>query len=46
MKFIIDAQLPYGLKNWLIKNGFDTIHTRDLPDKNLTDDREVIHETG
>lgn len=42
MRFIIDAQLPYGLKNWLLKNGFDAIHTRDLPNKNLTDDREVI----
>jgi predicted nuclease of predicted toxin-antitoxin system len=42
MRFIIDAQLPYGLKNRLINSGFNAIHTRDLPEKNLTDDIEVI----
>lgn len=34
MKFLIDAQLPYRLKYWLIEKGFETIHTRDLPEAN------------
>ena len=42
MKFIVDAQLPYRLKFWLIENGFDTIHTRDLPNANKTDDLHII----
>jgi len=42
MKFIIDAQLPYRLKNFLIENGYDAIHTVDLPNKNLTSDVEII----
>jgi predicted nuclease of predicted toxin-antitoxin system len=42
MKFIIDAQLPIILKIWLIEQGFDVIHTRDLPDKNLTEDVVVM----
>ena len=36
--FVIDAQLPYRLKNWLIYKGYDAIHTLDLPLKNLTSD--------
>ena len=38
MKFLIDAQLPYRLKYWLIANNFDTLHTADLPEQNLTTD--------
>ncbi len=30
MKFIVDAQLPFRLKNWLISQGFDAVHTDDL----------------
>ncbi len=41
MKFIIDAQLPYRLKNWLSAQGFDTIHTRDLPEANETEDLSI-----
>lgn len=41
MKFIVDAQLPYGLKSWLISEGFDAIHTRDLPAANATKDLSV-----
>ena len=36
--FIIDAQLPYRLKKWLVDKGYDAIHTLDLPLKNLTPD--------
>ena len=38
MKFIVDAQLPYRLKDWLVAQGFDTVHTRDLPEANKTED--------
>ena len=41
MKFIIDAQLPYRLKDWLIAQGFDAIHTRDLPEANETEDLNI-----
>ena len=38
MKFVVDAQLPYRLKIWLTAEGFDTIHTRDFPASNETED--------
>ena len=43
MKFIIDAQLPKSLADFLIYKGFDAIHTLDLPNKNFTDDAEIIN---
>ncbi len=42
MKFIVDAQLPKKLADWLSIKGFDTIHTLDLPDKNSTSDKQII----
>ena len=30
MKFIVDAQLPIRLKNWLTSQGFDSIHTDEI----------------
>lgn len=47
MKFIIDAQLPYRLKDWLIAQGFDAIHTRDLPEAKIEPllQKTVIPET-
>lgn len=42
MKFIIDAQLPIRLKDWLNKNGQDAIHTVDLPNKQFTSDLDII----
>lgn len=41
MKFLIDAQLPYRLKLWLIANGCDAQHTNDLPQRNLTADLAI-----
>lgn len=35
MKFLVDAQLPITLKGWLTSQGFDAIHTADLPKQNL-----------
>lgn len=42
MKFIIDAQLPLVLKKWLQDEGFEVLHTDDLPKKNRTSDLEII----
>ncbi len=41
MKFLIDAQLPVRLSLFLQRAGYDTIHTRDLPQQNATPDTEV-----
>jgi len=42
MNFLIDAQLPYRLKFWLVSEGFDAIHTDDLPNQHLTSDLEIV----
>lgn len=42
MKFIVDAQLPKPLAYFLKDRGFDTIHTKDLPEGNLTQDSVII----
>jgi predicted nuclease of predicted toxin-antitoxin system len=41
MKFLVDAQLPVRLANFLQKAGYDTIHTKDLFLKNATPDTEI-----
>ncbi|MDQ2747847.1 MAG: DUF5615 family PIN-like protein [Acidobacteriota bacterium] len=41
MKFIVDAQLPYRVKTWLAAQGFNTIHTSDLPEANETEDLSI-----
>ncbi|AFY50489.1 hypothetical protein Nos7524_4747 [Nostoc sp. PCC 7524] len=41
MKFLIDAQLPVRLANFLRSLNYDTIHTRDLPEQNATSDIEI-----
>jgi len=45
MKFIIDAQLPEQLALIFKKNGYNTIHTINLPEKNKTSDQEIIRIT-
>jgi len=42
MKFLVDAQLPRRIANWLNEVGQDALHTLDLPRKNLTTDSEII----
>ncbi len=42
MKFLVDAQLPKNLSDFLIGRGFDSIHTIDLPHKNRTSDKGII----
>jgi len=42
VKFIVDAQLPKSLSNFLLSKGYDSIHTIDLPHKNATKDYQII----
>lgn len=42
MKFLVDAQLPRKLTEYLKYKGLDAIHTLDLPAKNNTSDQEII----
>jgi len=41
MKFLVDAQLPYGIVVFLREKGFDALHTNDLPDKERTKDGQI-----
>ena len=41
MKFIIDAQLPLRLSEWLCDSGHDSIHTLELPEKNRSGDHFI-----
>lgn len=41
MKFLIDANLPFKLAIALRAQGFDTLHTDDLPKKERTTDKEI-----
>jgi predicted nuclease of predicted toxin-antitoxin system len=43
MKFIIDAQLPAALSKFLVNKGFNVIHTDELPNKELTTDKEICN---
>lgn len=42
MNFLIDAQLPRRMADWLDSTGNDAVHTLDLPDGNRTTDKELI----
>lgn len=42
MRFLVDAQLPVRLKDWLLKKGHDAIHTFDLPLKNAAPDIIIL----
>ena len=42
MKFLVDAQLPRRFAGWLNEARQDSLHTLDLPRKNLTTDAELI----
>jgi predicted nuclease of predicted toxin-antitoxin system len=41
VKFIVDAQLPKALSEFLNESGFESIHTLDLPEKNQTVDSRI-----
>jgi predicted nuclease of predicted toxin-antitoxin system len=42
MKFLVDAQLPKSLSDFLISKGHDSVHTLELPNANLTTDAEIL----
>jgi len=41
MKFLVDAQLPLRLARFLQNSGYDTLHTRELPQHNATPDAQI-----
>jgi len=41
MKFIVDAQLPKYLSDFIVSKGFNSIHTLELPDQNKTQDNLI-----
>jgi predicted nuclease of predicted toxin-antitoxin system len=41
MKFFLDTSLPFKLASNLRDQGFDTLHTDDLPNKERTTDKEI-----
>ena len=41
MKFLVDAQLPKALADFLRSRGFDAIHATELTDGNDTQDHEI-----
>ncbi len=42
MKFIVDAQLPKSLSDFLKSEGLDSVHTLEFPDKNKTKDTQIV----
>ncbi|WP_339754174.1 DUF5615 family PIN-like protein [Algoriphagus aquimarinus] len=42
MNFLVDAQLPKSLSSLLVAIGHNSIHTLDLPEKNLTQDNFLL----
>ena len=43
MNFLVDAQLPIALSEWLCSLGHDSIHTLSLPNQNRTSDTEILN---
>lgn len=41
MKFIVDAQLPKRLARFIQEQGYDCLHTQDLPGGNATSDTDI-----
>lgn len=41
MKFIVDAQLPKSLSDFLNTAGFNSLHTLELPEMNQTGDATI-----
>jgi len=42
MKFLVDAQLPKRLAQWLNEAGHDTVHTLDLPRRSACPGRDSL----
>lgn len=45
MKFLVDAQLPHRLSEFLNGLGHDSVHTLDLPAGNRTGDEDIKQRT-
>jgi predicted nuclease of predicted toxin-antitoxin system len=43
MRFLVDAQLPRRLADRLRREGFEVLHTLDLPLRNQTPDSSLSH---
>lgn len=41
MRFLVDAQLPRELVNFLKTHGHEAVHTAELPEKNRTADEKI-----
>ena len=41
MKFVVDAQLPKRLARLIQAEGYDCLHTQDLPNGNATSDTDI-----
>jgi predicted nuclease of predicted toxin-antitoxin system len=41
MNFLVDAQLPIGVSDLFNKRGHNSVHTSQLPEKNLTSDSVI-----
>ena len=42
MNFLIDAQLPKLLSDFIGSRGHDSVHTSELPERNATTDSQII----
>ena len=42
MKFLVDAQLPKALSDFIKFKGINSVHTLELPDKNKTQDGYIM----
>jgi predicted nuclease of predicted toxin-antitoxin system len=42
MRFLVDAQLPTALKEWINAGGHDCTHVIDLPRSDRTSDKEIV----
>ncbi len=42
MKFLVDAQLPKTLSDFLEWKGHDSVHSSELPMKNSTSDKDLL----
>ncbi len=41
IRFLVDAQVPLRLTRTLVRSGFGTLHTKDLPRGNATPEADI-----
>jgi predicted nuclease of predicted toxin-antitoxin system len=42
MKFLVDAQLPKLISDFIVSRGHDCVHTLSLPNKNRSTDEKLL----